>query len=628
MFSKANSTIRFQLTCLVIASVVPVWLVAGFLVFHAYTAKRNQIDRNALETARVMSMAVDRELSSVQAALQALATSPAFAAGDFAAVHRQTLELLKSYRGADIIVADGAGQQLVNSFRPYGNSLPKRKNPETVHKIFESGKPLVSGLFYGAVTRRPLIGIDVPVFRDGKVIYDLAMTFPSDRLATILASLKLPPEWYCTLLDGKRVVVARTRNPERLIGEKASPFMQKAMALSPEGTTENINLEGVSAISTFSRSAESNWTVVIGVPKAIVMAEIYQWAVLAIGGATAISLIGVLLAMRIARRITRDIQTLVNPALSIGRGELVATIDNLCVKETGEVAAALVQASKLLQKRAWERDVAERQLSGTIELLQQETSERLLATEALLEGERLLIQQNRQAAMGEMIGNIAHQWRQPLNTLGLTIQQLLLLYDHGKFDRDILEKGVGNAMELIQHMSKTIDDFRNYFSPAKEKAGFRVQEAIENTLSLLSGSFQNPKIDIECVMKDDPVIMGYQNEFAQVLLNIMINARDVLLEREISDPRVTITIGSEYNAAVVTVADNAGGIPEEILGKIFDPYFTTKGPQHGTGVGLFMSKAIIEKNMGGSLTARNIPEGAEFRIEVSPPLLCPGQSES
>ena len=617
MFSRSHSTIRSQLTRLVVACVLPVWLVAGFLVFHAYSAKRNQINRNMLETAHAMTMVVDRELSSVQAALTALATSPAFAKGDFAEVHLQTLELLKSYPGADIIVADSTGQQLVNSFRPYGESLPKRKNLETVHHIFESGKPLVSDLYYGAVTRRPMIGIDVPVFRDGKVAYDLAMTFPSDRMASILASLNLPEEWNSSILDSKRVLVTRSRNPERFVGVQATPALRQAMAKTAEGTTENINLEGISVFVTFSRSVVSDWTVVIGVPKAAVMAEIYQWMEWAIGGAATISFIGIIFAMGIARRIAQDIQALVNPALSIGRGGVVATIDKLFVKEAREVATALVRASELLQHRAKERDDAERQLSRTIELLQEETTERLQTLEALREKEQVLVQQSRQAAMGEMIGNIAHQWRQPLNTLGLTVQQLLLFYDLGNFNRQFLAKGVDSSMELIQHTSRTIDDFRNYFRADKDKVEFKVREAIANTLTLLEGTLQNPPISIEIVEIDDPVIHGYRNEFAQVLLNLLINARDALLEKEIADSRVTITIDSEDGSAVVTVADNAGGIPAEIIGKIFDPYFTTKGPQHGTGVGLFMSKTIIEKNMGGRLTVRNSGNGAEFRIEVS-----------
>jgi C4-dicarboxylate-specific signal transduction histidine kinase len=143
-----------------------------------------------------------------------------------------------------------------------------------------------------------------------------------------------------------------------------------------------------------------------------------------------------------------------------------------------------------------------------------------------------------------------------------------------------------------------------------------VTEATAGTLSLVEDSFRDWNIAVEVVTKDDPIIYGYQNEFGQVLLNILNNARDVLTERGTEDPRVTITIDSEDSRAVLTVADNAGGIPEEIMDKIFDPYFTTKGPQQGTGVGLFMSKSIIEKNMGGRLSARNTADGAEFRIEV------------
>jgi len=274
---------------------------------------------------------------------------------------------------------------------------------------------------------------------------------------------------------------------------------------------------------------------------------------------------------------------------------------------------ALNKLKEDLENRVVERTA---ELAVNIEKLKLETSERLQAVEALREKEQILIQQSRQAALGEMIGNIAHQWRQPLNTLGLTIQQLLLFYDLNDFDREFLEKGVTNSMELIQHMSRTIDDFRNYFKPDKEKAEFKVREAIENTLSLMEGSLKNPQISIDIVEKDNPVIYGYRNEFAQTLLNILTNARDALVEREVDDPRVTITIKDEDGSAVVTVADNAGGIPEEIIGRIFDPYFTTKGPQMGTGVGLFMSKTIIEKNMGGRLSARNTGTGAEFRIEV------------
>ena len=248
--------------------------------------------------------------------------------------------------------------------------------------------------------------------------------------------------------------------------------------------------------------------------------------------------------------------------------------------------------------------------------LKDEITERLRAVEELRKQERLLIRQARLAAMGEMIGNIAHQWRQPLNTLGLIVQELPRYYERNLFSKDYLEASVTRAMQVINYMSKTIDGFRNFFGPDKEKEEFKASEVLARTVSIVEAAFNQLKLRIEVNADQDAVICGCPNEFSQVILNILMNAKDALMERNIKQPRVVVRLFRENERLVLTIADNAGGIEPQIMDKIFDPYFTTKGPDKGTGIGLFMSKTIIEKNMNGTLTVHNTEEGAEFRIEV------------
>jgi PAS domain S-box-containing protein len=248
--------------------------------------------------------------------------------------------------------------------------------------------------------------------------------------------------------------------------------------------------------------------------------------------------------------------------------------------------------------------------------LRTETAERLRAVEELRERDRLLLQQSRQAALGEMIGNIAHQWRQPLNALGLVIQELSLAYELGNFTREHLEASITGAMDIIFRMSQTIDDFSNFYKPDREKRWIKVNEVVTKTVSLIDASFREYRIAIDANTADNLEVKGYPNDYAQVLLNILMNARDALLERGTVNPLVTVRARMEKGRSVVTVSDNAGGVVEDILERIFDLYFTTKENGLGTGIGLFMAKIIIEQNMGGRLTVRNTGCGAEFRIEV------------
>ncbi|APW64911.1 hypothetical protein LPB137_03150 [Poseidonibacter parvus] len=230
--------------------------------------------------------------------------------------------------------------------------------------------------------------------------------------------------------------------------------------------------------------------------------------------------------------------------------------------------------------------------------------------------EQLLIQQSKLAAMGEMIGNIAHQWRQPLNALGLVIQNIQLSYMMDEMNEEFLDKSVEKANLLTKSMSKTIDDFRNFFKPNKEITEFKLDVAINNSFELIGSTLNHNNIELEYDFNEEIVVIGFPNEFSQVILNILTNSKDAILENKIKNGKITLEIKKCSDYGYVTIKDNAGGIALNIINKIFDPYFTTKEEGKGTGIGLYMSKIIIEKNMNGQLSVDNTNLGAMFTVKV------------
>ena len=233
------------------------------------------------------------------------------------------------------------------------------------------------------------------------------------------------------------------------------------------------------------------------------------------------------------------------------------------------------------------------------------------------EHEQLLIQQSKLASMGEMIGNIAHQWRQPLNALGLILQNIKFSYDMEELDDEFMDKSIEKANSITTKMSTTIDDFRNFYVPNKSKELFILDEAIERTISLIDSTYKNYEIELiknnQC---KDIRIFGYEGEFSQVILNILTNAKDALIENCIENKKVIIDVSQENNFINISIKDNAKGISLEIIDKIFEPYFSTKEEGKGSGIGLYMSKTIIENNMDGKIVVNNIENGVEFLIKI------------
>ena len=231
-----------------------------------------------------------------------------------------------------------------------------------------------------------------------------------------------------------------------------------------------------------------------------------------------------------------------------------------------------------------------------------------------MENEQILMHQSRLASMGEMIGNIAHQWRQPLSELGATLMNLQILWEKQKLTTTIFDDRIKRSEGLIAYMSKTIDDFRNFFVSDNQKERYCVNEAIHKSLGLIESALKNHHITLEFHEGDHCEVEGYPSQFAQAMLNIISNAKDILLERSISDPTIWISLTCKEGKVLICIADNGGGIALEPIDKIFEPYVSTKHAKSGTGIGLYMSKTIIEKNANGILRAYNSDKGAIFEI--------------
>jgi signal transduction histidine kinase len=223
--------------------------------------------------------------------------------------------------------------------------------------------------------------------------------------------------------------------------------------------------------------------------------------------------------------------------------------------------------------------------------------------------------QSKLVYMGEMIGSIAHQWRQPLNALGVNVQFLEDDYEDGLVDLAYLKDHNIKNMELINFMSNTIDEFRNFFIMDREKIAFDIKNVTTNIINIVLFRISSSNVKINFIGNSFSVV-GYVNGFQQVILNLINNSLDVFDELSIENPKIDISFFQNEKEGIVEILDNGGGILETIMDRIFELYFTTKEQGKGTGIGLYMSKMIIEDHMNGKIEVCNTEDGARFRIKL------------
>ena len=263
-------------------------------------------------------------------------------------------------------------------------------------------------------------------------------------------------------------------------------------------------------------------------------------------------------------------------------------------------------------------DVTDRmEAEEALTVLNRELLDRVKAeVEKNREKDFVLSRQARFAVMGEMISNIAHQWRQPLSALAIAIQDAKMAFKYGEVDEKYFGYFEETTMRLVKYMSSTIDDFRNFFRPNKEKTSFSLHESISQAKALVKETLSSLGITLNAEIDEGITINGYPGEFSQVILNLIANAKDAFGASDTKEKHIDVAAKSYDSFVEITVKDNAGGIDEHIFERIFEPYFTTKHQAQGTGLGLYMAKMIIEQSMGGSIWVINVDGGALFTIRI------------
>jgi C4-dicarboxylate-specific signal transduction histidine kinase len=251
-----------------------------------------------------------------------------------------------------------------------------------------------------------------------------------------------------------------------------------------------------------------------------------------------------------------------------------------------------------------------------LEQLNEELEDRVKKSIAKIrESEKMLISQSKQATMGEMIEMIAHQWRQPITSIGMIANNILLDIALDKLNEHTLTKELDKINIQVMHLSKTIDDFRDFFKESKEKNNIFISDVIDGTMIIIEKQLQQYNINIEIINKaKDIVINTFKNELIQVFLNIIGNSKDAFEINQIEDKKIIIECEAVDENIEIKIRDNAGGIEDEVLPKIFEPYFSTKNGKIGTGLGLYMSMIIVNKHLNGDIYVKNINDGVEFKI--------------
>jgi signal transduction histidine kinase len=618
----ARLTIRGYLVLLTLAILLPVLIFSAILYSRYYSAEQARIETDLLNDTRQLALTVERDLVGLQNTAQTLATAVRIAERDYAGFYQQA-QRVRAIAGVHILLREPDGQQLVNTRVEWGTSLPSEPLAGDA-QVLETRKPYISGVLIGAVARRPLFTITVPVFDGERVSYLLNLSLPLERLAALLNE-NLDAERRAGIVDAAGLIMARSERFDEFVGKPAAGgFLEQIRGAS--GVWIGTNNSGEAVRTAFTHGRSSGWVIYVSTPESVIQNRLLQsfWAISALG--VVLTIAALLIAYLVGGRLAGSMHSLASEAAQLGRGERVA-LRRLPVSEMNEVSKAIADASAGLMQRERERDKAMEELKRLSESLEKMVSER---THELVDemgkreqAEDALRQVQKMEAIGQLTGGIAHDFN---NMLAVVLGNLDLA-------KRRLAKGVTN---IDQYLAGAQEGGKRAAALTQRLLAFARQQPLApepvDANRLVGGMSELLHRTLgELVLIETVLTSGLwrihadPNQLENAILNLAVNARDAMPEGgKLTIETLNAQLDDHYAAGhsgvpagqyvMLAVTDTGSGMGREVIAKAFDPFFTTKKSGLGTGLGLSQVYGFVKQSGGHVKIYSEAGEGTTIKI--------------
>lgn len=537
---------------LVLACVMPAAAMAFGLIFYFYERELTQVQAGAISTARALAAALDQHVIGAQASIATLASSELLHEGNLAGFDKRARAVKINEQAANVVLVDMSGHQLVNTAVPFGRPLPSGASPEIIRAI-QNGKSTVTGLFTGPVLHRKIVAVAVPVVRSNRTVYGLSTPIPLDQLRDHLVGQQLPSHWVASVVDATGTVIARTHDHEKFVGVKVRPALFERMQQVREDAIESTTLEGISVFTAFSRSPISNWSVVIGMPRAELEGRLHNSLLLVLAATMLLLAASLSLAWFYAERITRTIRGLRDQALALGRGEKLppAFVD---FREAGQLGLAFQQAA-----------------------------------EQLGQANLSLVQRNLDLQQFAFVAS--HDLRSPLSSVKgyLTLLEKRHAAALDVKGRELIQRAT-SAVEQMDHLTEDLLSYAQLDSPTRSPSEVDCNEVLASTLTFLHASIARTgaQIDVQAL----PKLSCDRAQLIQLFQNLLGNALKYCKDRS---PKIEVSAQRGRAEWVFLVSDNGIGIDSQHLQRIFEVFkrLHTAHEYPGNGIGLAICQRIV-----------------------------------